>query len=98
MTAYFPAGIVDPTQAMFFTWPALLVVGGIGLFGVRLAGRTGFPEPWAARIPNRRRLLLPLLIGAAVFALFAAIAVGQTFFPGAWVDILRAREAGLGQG
>ncbi len=71
MTVFFPAAIVDPTQAMFFTWPALLVVGGIGLFGVWLAGRTGFPEPWAARIPNRRRLLLLLLIGALAGLLLA---------------------------
>jgi hypothetical protein len=63
--AFFPDALADPTQAMFFSWPALAVVGSIGLAGAWLARRTAFPEPWAARISNRQRLIVPGVVGVA---------------------------------
>ena len=62
---FFPGALIDPTQAMFFSWPALAVFGLIGLAGTWLARRTGFPEPWDSRVSNRQRLIIPLAIGAA---------------------------------
>jgi hypothetical protein len=63
LNAFFPQALVDPTQAMFFSWPALATIGLIGLLGTWLAQRTGFPDPWDARVSNRQRLLVPAALG-----------------------------------
>ena len=76
---FYPTGIVDPTQAMFFTWPALAIVALIGLMGIWLAGRTGFPEDWDARIPTGRRFVLPLCLGVVAGSLLVGLDVVTGF-------------------
>lgn len=51
-------------QAEVFSWPSLAIFAVLGLCGVWLAHRTGFPAAWSARISNRQRVLLPVLLGA----------------------------------
>lgn len=50
-------------QAALFSWTTLGAVSVLGLVGVWCAARTGFPDAWAARISNRQRLAVPVLIG-----------------------------------
>ncbi len=71
---YWSFGLPRPPAA----WAGLLG-------GLRLAGSVGLAL-FFCLFPTGR--FVPRW-SAAVFALFAAIAVGQTFFPGAWVDIAR---------
>ena len=41
----------------------ILIVAVMGLLGLLLARRTGFPEIWDERISNRQRFLIPCVIG-----------------------------------
>ena len=62
----FPGAFADPAQAGPFAWPALAVFSGLGLAGVWLSRRTGFPEAWDARLGPARQVLLPVLAGVAL--------------------------------
>lgn len=53
-------------------WLAHLAITLIGLAAIWCMHRTGFPAAWDARIPARRRLLLPILVGAT-FGLLAIV-------------------------
>jgi hypothetical protein len=50
------------------SWPAILLAAVFGFVAIQLAGKTGFPDIWDEKIPNRERLLYPVLLGVA-FAL-----------------------------
>jgi hypothetical protein len=50
----YPYALADPSQAAFFEWPVLGIFGVLGLIGVLLSQRTGFPDAWDARISNRQ--------------------------------------------
>jgi len=50
-------------QEHLFDWTSLAVYAALGLVGVVLAARTGFPAAWDARVSNRQRLLIPALVG-----------------------------------
>jgi len=65
LTVFFPNALADPDQAALFAWPALGIFSGIGLVGVLLSERTGFPAAWDTRISTWRRLLLPVGVGMA---------------------------------
>ena len=41
----------------------ILIIGVMGLLGLLMARRTGFPEIWDERITNRQRFLIPCVIG-----------------------------------
>lgn len=69
---FLPQAFADPAQAGPFAWPALGVVGGLGLAGVWLSRRTGFPEAWDARLGPARQALFPLLAGATLGVVMAA--------------------------
>jgi len=58
-----PATFRSPAQAVMFQWPAIGIIGALGLAGVWLSRRTGFPTAWDAPSTNRRRVLLPLVLG-----------------------------------
>jgi hypothetical protein len=68
----FPGAFADPAQAGPFAWPALAVFGGLGLAGVWLSRRTGFPEAWDARLGPARQVLLPVLAGIALGGVMVA--------------------------
>src|SRR5438876_12232185 len=59
-------GLQDDPRSVLFDWPAIGIVGIVGLIGIVLADRTGFPAGWEATITNRRRIVLPLVIGAGL--------------------------------
>jgi hypothetical protein len=50
-------------QESALTWPALGAMAIVGLAGLWFADRTGFPTGWDQRVSNRKRFLLPVLIG-----------------------------------
>ena len=56
-------------QEALFDWPTLVVHAALGLVGVVLAERTGFPAAWDARVSSRQRLLIPALVGLGIGAL-----------------------------
>ena len=60
------AGLENDPRAQLFDWPAIGSIGLLGLIGIWLADLTGFPAAWSADISNRRRLVLPLAIGASL--------------------------------
>ncbi|MDP8923806.1 MAG: hypothetical protein M3O34_13110 [Chloroflexota bacterium] len=60
-------------QESLFDWTTLAVFAVLGLIGVVLADRTGFPTAWDRRISNRQRLLIPVLVGGGIGALAVAI-------------------------
>jgi hypothetical protein len=45
------------------TWPALVGMAVLGLTGLWFADRTGFPTGWDKGVSNRKRFVLPVLIG-----------------------------------
>ena len=60
-------------QETLFDWTSLGVFAALGLVGVVLAERTGFPAAWDARVSNRQRLLIPTLVGLGIGALAVVI-------------------------
>ncbi len=65
LTIFFPLAFADPSQAALFTWPSLAIFSVIGLVGVLLSERTGFPDAWSVRISKYWSILLPVLVGMA---------------------------------
>jgi hypothetical protein len=57
------AGLERDPRVALFSWPSIAVFALVGLAGVWLSHRTGFPAAWDPRISNRQRLLYPALIG-----------------------------------
>jgi hypothetical protein len=70
ISAFLPNAFADPSQAGAFDWAPLGIFAALGLVGVWLSRKTGFPDAWDARVSNWRRLVLPLLIGAGFGALY----------------------------
>ncbi len=60
-------------QESLFDWTSLGVFAVLGLVGVVLAERTGFPAAWDPHVPNRQRLLIPTLVGLGIGALAVVI-------------------------
>src|SRR5207237_10053619 len=56
--AFYPSAFNDPEQASSFAWPALGVLGVLGLVRVYFAHLAGFPAVLSMREPSRRRLAL----------------------------------------
>ena len=67
------AGLENDPRATLFSWPALAVIGVVGLAGVWLSHRTGFPAAWDPAVPLRWRIGYPSLIGIAL-GIFLAVA------------------------
>jgi hypothetical protein len=70
---FYPQAFVDRTQRGFFDWPAIVLMGALGLVGALVATRTGFPDAWDARVSNRQRLLYPVVIGLGFGVVYVAI-------------------------
>ena len=69
ISAFLPNAFADPSQAGAFDWAPLGIFAALGLVGVWLSRKTGFPDAWDTRFSNWRRLALPLLIGAGFASL-----------------------------
>ncbi len=78
----FPGVFRSPAQARVFEWPLLALWTGLGLLGVWLSERTGFPPAWGDRGSNRPRIVIPFLlgIGLGVLAILTDAATGWTKF------------------
>lgn len=72
VTVVFPVQFVDRSQSGFFETQAVIAIGVMGLIGVWLSMRTGFPNAWDARITNTQRLVVPILTGLVLGGLFLA--------------------------
>jgi hypothetical protein len=59
----FPTVFPGADQESAFYWTTILVIAVMGLIGLILARRTGFPEIWDTKVSNRQRFLIPTLIG-----------------------------------
>ena len=70
--AAFPVQFVDRSQAGFFEPQGVVAIGVMGLIGVWLSMRTGFPNAWDAKVSNRQRLVMPILAGLVLGSLFLA--------------------------
>ncbi len=53
----------SPTQAAAFEWKFLAVWTVLGLLGVFLVDKTGFPAAWGESISVRERLVFPAVFG-----------------------------------
>jgi hypothetical protein len=65
LTTLFPDALRDPAQAALFEWMPLGIISLLGLAGVLLSERTGFPEAWDKKISNSQRVAIPILAGLA---------------------------------
>lgn len=63
----FPPLEIDSIAAVF-SWGSILISGLIGFVGLWLADRTGFMPALDARVSNRQRYLIPVLIGGVIGA------------------------------
>ncbi len=59
----FPTVFPGADQESAFSWTTILVIALMGLIGLFLSRRTGFPDIWDARVSNRQRFLIPTIIG-----------------------------------
>src|SRR5262245_23164099 len=58
-----PMAFPDASQNLAFTWMFLVGIALMGLSGIWLAQRTGFPSFCDRRISNRPRFVLPAIAG-----------------------------------
>lgn len=79
LNTFFPDALRDPTQAALFDWIPLSIISLLGLVGVLLSERTGFPEAWGVRISNRQRIAYPFVIGLAFGLAMVALDYATNF-------------------
>jgi hypothetical protein len=70
VTVVFPIQFVDRSHAGFFEPQGVIAIGVMGLIGVWLSMRTGFPNAWDAQVRNKQRLLIPVIAGLILGSLF----------------------------
>lgn len=63
--SFFPMDYIVSSQAAMSTWQVLVIVAVLGLVGLWLSRKTGFPEIFDAEVSNRQRFLTPVLLGLA---------------------------------
>jgi hypothetical protein len=81
--SYIGAGLEKDPRSQLFSWPAIVILGVVGLVDVWLSHRTGFPAAWDPAISNRQRILIPATIGVGIGLLEVALDVvfhGAQFF------------------
>lgn len=74
------------------SWPVVGGLLGLGALGTLLMRPAGFPEMWAAEVPNRMRLTYPAILGAFFGVMTAAQAAVQ---PGHGEGLVTCRFAPL---
>jgi hypothetical protein len=72
LDAFLPHAFASPEQRDVFAWPTIGAIAGLGLVGVWLAHRSGFPAAWGSGASARRRLLVPSAAGLALGAWYVA--------------------------
>jgi hypothetical protein len=84
---------------------AIVLYGGLGLAGLRLARGLGFAAVWDENVNNRQRLLIPAVAGAGlgVFLILADLVfspyngIGRIQHPPFPASILASLSAGIGE-
>jgi hypothetical protein len=61
----FPTVFPGADQEGALSWVTILAIAAMGLIGLILARRTGFPEIWDPKVSNLKRFLIPTVIGFA---------------------------------
>lgn len=79
LDAFLPDAFADPAQASLFGWVPLGIFSILGLCGVWLSQRTGFPSAWDPGVPLRQRILYPSLVGAGFGLLQIGLDLGSGF-------------------
>jgi hypothetical protein len=109
-----PQGALVPTQELPASKPVfalavasimLIVYGGLGLLGMALSRKIGFPDLWSTTISVRQKLWIPALIGAAlgVFFILADVifskfhALGPIPHPPFPTSLVASASAGIGE-
>ena len=72
VTVVFPVQFVDRSQSGVFEPQGVIAIGVMGLIGVWLSMRTGFPNAWDAKVSNTQRLIIPIIAGLLLGSLFLA--------------------------
>jgi hypothetical protein len=70
---FLPQAFADPAQAAQFSWVNLSIYTLVGLIGVLLSQKTGFPDAWQAGQSLWHRLIFPTLIGSGLGVLMVLI-------------------------
>lgn len=84
---FMPNVFRSPAQAAVFAWPAIVLFTILGLVGVYLADRTGFPPAWGASAnENVKRLWMPSVLGIGLGLI--AIATEKLTH---WTEIVAAK-------
>ena len=94
-----------PMLALINAAIMLVLYGGLGLLGLKLAQRLGFSELWDERVSNAQRFVIPALIGVCLglfFILFDAILsqfnkVGPLPHPPFPTSLVASATAGIGE-
>lgn len=84
---------------------AIVLYGGLGFIGLKLASKLGFAAIWDSKVNNRQRFLVPGILGAVlgafliisdlIFSQFNSI--GNMQHPGFPSSILASLSAGIGE-
>lgn len=72
VTNVFPVQFIDRSQSGFFETQGIIAIGVMGLIGVWLSMRTGFPNAWDAKVSNKQRLFIPIIAGLLLGSIFLA--------------------------
>jgi hypothetical protein len=59
-----------PVMALVTAGTMLIVYGGLGLVGLRLSQKLGFPALWSHAVTNRQRVLIPAYVGLGTGVFF----------------------------
>jgi hypothetical protein len=62
----FPTVFPGADQEGAFSWTTILSIALMGLVGLFLSRRTGFPEIWDTKVSNRQRFLVPYALWAGL--------------------------------
>ncbi|MGB2727209.1 MAG: CPBP family glutamic-type intramembrane protease [Halobacteriota archaeon] len=94
-----------PVLALVNACIMLIFYGGLGLLGLKLSEKLGFPELWDEKISNKQRFLIPALIGMGIGMFFILAdmilsqfhALGPLPHPPFPTSIVASAVAGIGE-
>jgi hypothetical protein len=94
-----------PVMALVSAGAMLVIYGGLGYLGLRLAQRLGFADLWDPNVTNAQRFLLPALLGAGTGVIFIVAdqvfsrfhSLGELPHPPFPTSIVASLSAGIGE-